>query len=206
MNERRSLVALTVLALIVSVIRPYDLTTWFLEVFPVLIALPILIATHRRFPLTPISYRLLCFFGFILIAGGHWTYARVPVGDWVRDALHLQRNPFDRFGHVFQGVIPAMVIREMLLRQTPLRRGRWLNILCVCVALAISASYELFEWGDAVIQGDGSVDFLGSQGDVWDAQWDMFCALTGAIISLIVLSRAQDRQLSAIPEMGRDHV
>ena len=167
-------------------------------VAPVLLAIPILCATARRFPLTPLLMILLAVHAVILMVGGHWTYARVPVGDWVRDALHLERNPYDRLGHLAQGFVPGILARELLLRTSPLRRGKWLYAIGVAIPLAFSAFYELTEWWTAVAAGDGAVDFLGSQGDVWDAQWDMFCALIGAALAPLLLGRLHDRQLARL--------
>lgn len=191
-----SLMVIVLAALGVSALAPYDRATWWAEVMPVLIALPILVATWRRFPLTPLTYGLIAFFALILILGGAYTYARVPFGFWVQEVFDLARNPYDRIGHFFQGVTPAMLARELLLRTSPLRPGKWLFFLVLCVALAISASYELVEWATAVFWGDGSVEFLGTQGDPWDAQWDMFTALIGAALAQWLLSGWQDRQLA----------
>jgi putative membrane protein len=155
----------------------------------------ILVVTYRRFPLSPLAYRLILAHSLILMIGGHWTYAEVPAGDWVRDALGLTRNPYDRLGHFAQGFVPAVVAREILLRRTPLRPGRWLTALVLCVVMAVSATWELFEWLSAVVGGSSADDFLGTQGDVWDTQWDMFMAGIGAITSLLLLSRVHDRQL-----------
>lgn len=189
------LLAVVLAALAVSAVAPYDRPTWWAEVMPVLIAVPLLAATWRRFPFTPLAYGLIAFFALILILGGSYTYARVPLGFWLQDALDLARNPYDRIGHFFQGVTPAIVARELLLRTSPLRPGKWLFWLVLCVALAISASYELVEWASAVLWGDGSVEFLGTQGDPWDAQWDMFTALIGAAVAQLVLARLHDRQI-----------
>jgi len=176
---------------------PRDRPTWWLEVSPILIAVPILIATRRRFPLTPLTYFLIFVHALILMLGGHYTYEHVPLGNWVRDALHLERNPYDRLGHLAQGFIPALVTREILLLCSPLRRGGWLFFLVTCVCLAISASYELLEWAVAVLIGQGANAFLGTQGDIWDTQWDMLCALIGAIFAQLSLAAFQDRQLAA---------
>jgi putative membrane protein len=197
------LLAAVLAALAWSGIAPHDRATWWAEVMPVLIAAPLLAATWRRFPFTPLAYGLIAFFALILILGGAYTYARVPLGDWLRDALDLARNPYDRIGHFFQGVTPAIVARELLLRTSPLRPGKWLFFLVLCVALAISASYELVEWASAVFWGDGSVEFLGTQGDPWDAQWDMFTALIGAALAQLLLARLHDRQIAARPHPGK---
>jgi putative membrane protein len=166
-----------------------------------MIGAAILVATYPKFRFTSLTYSMIWVLSVILMIGGHYTYANVPVGNAVRDVLGMQRNNFDRFGHFFQGVVPAMVGRELLLRTSGLRRGGWLFFLCVCAALAISASYEIFEWRYAVtFGGQNADDFLGSQGDIWDAQEDMSMALIGAILSLAALGPWQDRQLRA---MGR---
>jgi putative membrane protein len=195
MAERRALLALTLGCLVLSGIAVHDRFTWVLEVAPVLIGLPILIATHRRFPLTPLVYRLLVLHAFILMVGGHYTYAEVPLGFWVRDALGLARNHYDRLGHFAQGFVPALLVREVLLRRTPLHRGGWLFFLVTCVCLALSAFYELVEWWTALATGEAATAFLGTQGDPWDTQWDMFFALLGALFSQLLLGRVHDRQL-----------
>ncbi len=184
--------------LIWSGICPRERLTWLMEVAPVLIGGAVLAATYRRFTFTSLAYVLMWVFAVVLMVGGHWTYAEVPVGNWVRDALDLKRNHFDRFGHLLQGFVPAMVAREVLLRTSPLRPGKWLFFIVVCVALAVSAAYELFEWGYAVVAGAAAESFLGSQGDPWDAQWDMFLALCGAVLSQLSLARSHDGQLRKI--------
>ena len=194
----RILLVVVAAALIVSGIAPYDRTTWWLEIFPVLIVAPILILTARRFPLTRLSYTLLAIHALILIVGGHYSYARVPLGFWVQDLFGLTRNNYDRLGHFAQGFVPAIVIRELLLRTSPLRPGRWLFVLVTASCLAFSASYELFEWWTAVAGGHAADAFLGTQGDVWDTQWDMLCALVGALTALVVLGRAHDRSLARL--------
>ena len=181
-----------------SGLRPHDYFTWFLETAPIFIGVPILVATRRRFPLTPLAYRLILVHATILMLGGHYTYAEVPLGDWVKDALGLARNHYDRLGHFAQGFVPAILAREILLRKTPLRSGRWLFFLVTCVCLAISACYELIEWWTAVATGEAATAFLGTQGDPWDTQWDMFIALIGAVTAQLLLARGHDRQLSAL--------
>ena len=185
-------------ALLISGIRPYDRMTWVMEVFPVLLGAPILIATYRRFPLTPLLYRLILFHALILILGGHYTYARVPLGFWLQDLFNFSRNHYDRLGHLAQGFIPAILAREVLLRKSPLVPGKWLFFLVVCVCLALSAMYELIEWCTAVIFGEAADSFLGTQGDVWDTQWDMLLALVGSIIAQLVLSFCHDRALEKL--------
>jgi putative membrane protein len=197
--ENPVLVMLTVLALVASGIDPFDRLTWLMETLPVMLGLPLLIATHRRFPLTPLVYRLLFVHGLILILGGAYTYARVPLGFWLQDALDLSRNHYDRLGHLAQGFIPAMLAREILLRATPLPPGGWLFFLVTCVVLAISASYEFIEWGAALAMGGDADAFLATQGDVWDTQWDMFLALLGALAAQSLLSRWHNRQLALLP-------
>jgi len=194
-GELLSLLAIVTLALAVSRIQPHDVMTWLLEVMPVLLVVPLLIFTGKRFPLTPLSYRLIALHALILILGGHYTYAEVPLGFWIQDLFDLSRNPYDRIGHLAQGFVPALVAREILLRKTPLQRGGWLFLLTVSICLAFSAFYELIEWWVAIIAGLSAEAFLGTQGDIWDTQWDMFLALVGAITALLSLSRVQDGQL-----------
>ncbi len=184
--------------LVWSGVAPHDRFTWVLEVAPVLIGLPMLLATHRRFPLTPLLYTLLAVHACILMVGGKYTYAEVPAGFWVRDALGLARNHYDRLGHLAQGFVPAILARELLVRTSPLRGSRWLPFVVVAFCLAFSAFYELIEWWTAVSTGDASTAFLGTQGDVWDTQWDMFLALVGSVTALLLLSRVHDRQLARL--------
>lgn len=184
------------LYLVWSGLFPRERVTWVAETAPAMIGAIILILTYRRFRFTTLTYAMAWLFALILITGGHWTYAEVPVGNWARDAMGLSRNHFDRVGHFMQGVVPALFARELLLRTSGLQRGKWLFFTCVSMALAISAGYEIFEWQYAVFfGGQRAEDFLGSQGDVWDAQKDMFMALIGAVISLLLLGRMQDRQM-----------
>jgi putative membrane protein len=193
------LIALTIAALLVSGINPYDRATWALEVFPVVVAVALLLATYRRFPLTRLAYRLLFVHALILIVGGHYTYARVPAGVWIQDLLELGRNHYDRLGHIAQGFVPAIVVRELLIRLSPLSPGALLWLVVTSICLAFSASYELIEWGVAVVAGGGAVDFLGTQGDPWDAQWDMFLALIGALAAQSLLGSLHDRRVRALP-------
>jgi putative membrane protein len=196
----RALVVIVGVALVVSGIAPYDRTTWWLEIFPILIGAPILVATYRRFPLTRLTYTLLAFHALILIVGGHYTYARVPLGFWMQDALGLARNDYDRIGHFVQGFVPAILIREILLRTSPLRPGRWLFVIVTAMCLAFSACYEFFEWWSALAGGHAADAFLGTQGDVWDTQWDMFSALVGAMTAQVLLARIHDRSLATLLE------
>lgn len=192
------LLAIVAGALIVSAIGPTDRLTWWLEVAPVLIAVPVLILTVRRFPLTNLLYVLIAIHALILILGGHYTYAQVPLGFWMQDLFDLTRNPYDRLGHFAQGFVPAMIAREILLRTSPLRRGGWLFFIVCCIALAVSVGYEFIEWWTALIGGGSAEAFLGMQGDVWDTQWDMFLALCGAITAQLTLSRVHDRALARL--------
>lgn len=182
-------------ALVVSGVKPYDRATWWLEVAPVLIALPILVATHQRYPLTGLLYFLIAVHALVLIYGGAYTYARVPLGFWLQEALGFERNPYDRIGHFMQGFVPAMIAREILVRGGFINGRRMLAFVCVCIALAVSAFYELIEWWAALLFGQGAHEFLGTQGDPWDTQADMFFALLGASASLFLLSRLHDRQI-----------
>ena len=195
---RHSLVWLVLMVLAWSGWQPRDLFTWFLEVAPVLVGLPLLMLTFRRFPLTSLAYALLAIHAVILMVGGHYTYAEMPLFNWLRDAFELSRNHYDRLGHVAQGFVPAIVAREILLRRSPLRPGKWLFFLVSCVCLAISACYEFIEWWVALASGDDAVAFLATQGDVWDTQWDMFLALCGALASQLLLTRWHDRQLATL--------
>lgn len=196
--ESRLLFVLLILALVVSAIKPYDGLTWFLETFPVLLGLPLLMLTFKQFPLTPLSYRLLFVHALILILGAHYTYARVPAGLWVQEWFDLSRNHYDRLGHLAQGFVPAILAREILIRRSPLQAGKWLFFLVLCVCLAISAFYELIEWWVAIAAQQGAIEFLGTQGDVWDTQSDMFMALIGASLAQLLLRRSHDRALSQL--------
>jgi len=177
---------------------PKDRMTWVLEVFPAVVAVPLLLATRRRFPLTTLVYCLIAVHATILMVGGKYTYAEVPLFDWIRDVFHLARNHYDRLGHFAQGCVPAIVAREVLLRKTALRRGGWLFFLVTCVCLAISAVYELVEWSAAVTTGSAADAFLGTQGDPWDTQKDMLFAGIGAIVGQLALAKTHDRQLAAL--------
>ena len=184
--------------LVWSGVAPLDRLTWFLEVIPVLVGVPLLILTYRGFPLTPLVYRLLALHSVILLVGGHYTYAEVPVGFWLQDVLEFHRNPYDRIGHFAQGFIPALLVREILLRCSPLRVDYWLVFIVAAICLAFSAMYELFEWATAMVTGEAAEAFLGTQGDVWDTQWDMFLALVGALIAQLLFAGIHDRQLALI--------
>ena len=199
MSFARICFLLGLLALIVSGIAPVDRKVWVMETVPAAVGGAWIALRWRHFPWTSLSVALMTFFAFILCVGGHWTYSLVPFGDWIRDHFGWERNPWDRIGHVFQGVVPAIMGRELLLRCTGLRRGKALFWTCVCIALAISALYELTEWWTVLVAApDQGIAFLGVQGDVWDAQQDMFMALCGALTSVLVLARLQDRQIARL--------
>ena len=193
------LASITLLALLVlSGMQPYDRTTWVLEVFPILIALPVLWVTSRRFPLTTLLYVCIFLHAVVLMTGGAYSYARVPLGFQLADLLHLSRNPYDKIGHFFQGFVPALVAREILIRGRYVQGRKMLAFIVVCMVLAISATYELIEWAAAVALGQGADEFLGTQGDPWDTQSDMFTALIGAVAALLFFSRLHDGQIERI--------
>jgi putative membrane protein len=194
-REPPVLLVASVFVLAWSAIRPHDYFTWFMEVAPIFIGVPILVATRRRFPLTPLLYRLIFVHAFVLMVGGHYTYAEVPLGFWMQRAFGFARNHYDRIGHFAQGFVPAILAREILLRRRVVQGRGWLFFLVTCVCLAFSAFYELLEWWTAEATGAAATAFLGTQGDPWDTQWDMFFALTGALVSQLLLGRAHDRQL-----------
>jgi len=192
------LLAVVLLGLLWSGLGPHDRLTWFLEVVPVLIALPLLAWTARSFPLTPLAYLLIAVHALILMYGGHYTYALTPLGDWLKDVFGFTRNHYDRIGHLMQGFGPAIIARELLLRTSPLKPGKWLFALITLSILGVSACYEFTEWWAALAGGDAAGAFLGTQGDVWDTQWDMFLAGCGAIAAQLLLARLHDRQLLAL--------
>lgn len=185
-------------ALVVSGLSPHDRLTWLMEVAPILIAAPVLAWTHRTFPLTTLLYVVITLHALVLVLGGAYTYARVPLGFWLQDLFELSRNPYDKIGHFMQGFVPALVAREVLLRGKHVAKGRMLGYLAISIALAISAVYELIEWWAALGLGQGADEFLGTQGDPWDTQSDMFMALIGASVALAGFSRLQDRQIREI--------
>ena len=188
--------------LAITAITPHDYTTWWLETFPVFIVLPILVATFKRYPLTPLVYRLLFVHATILMVGGHYTYAEVPLGYWMEDWFGFARNNYDKIGHLAQGFVPAMLFRELLLRSSPLRQGKLLFALVVASCLAVSASYELIEWAAAVNMGQSADAFLGTQGDQWDTQSDMLMALIGSICAQLMLAKMQDKYLAGLKGSG----
>jgi putative membrane protein len=197
-RARYALLAFVGLVLVWSGVGAKDPFTWVLEVVPVFVGVALVLARHRAYPLTLLLSTLLALHAAVLCVGGHWTYAEVPAGFWVRDALHLTRNPYDRLGHLMQGFVPALLAREIFLRSSPLRRGGWLFLCVTSVCLAFSACYELIEWWTALSTGEAAEAFLGTQGDPWDTQWDMFCALLGALTAQLTLARWHDRQLRAL--------
>lgn len=193
-----SLLAVVGIALLASGIHPHDRTTWWLEVLPVLVAAPLLLVTWRQFPLTPLAYWLVAIHALVLMLGGHYTYARVPLGFWMQDLFDFSRNNYDRIGHFMQGFAPAIIVRELLIRTSPLGPGKWLFTLVLFSVLGVSATYEFTEWWAALAGGEAATDFLGTQGDPWDTQWDMFLAGCGAIVSQLLLSSLHDRQLAVV--------
>jgi putative membrane protein len=190
-------------ALAASGFRPYDRATWLLEVAPVLLAAPVILLTGRRFPLSTLLYLAIALHALVLILGGAYTYARVPLGFWLQDWLHLDRNPYDKLGHFMQGLVPTLAAREILLRNRYLAPGAMCEFLALCVAMAVSACYELVEWSAALAFGDGATDFLGTQGDPWDTQKDMFLALIGSAAALLLFRGLQDRQMARLAGPGR---
>jgi putative membrane protein len=183
-----------------SAIKPHDFFTWLLEVMPVIIALPILFFTHQKFPLTRLLYILILIHAIILMIGGHYTYALVPINElpvfsWLKETFDLDRNYYDRIGHFAQGFVPAIIAREILIRNFVVKTGAWLFFVVCCICLSISACYEFVEWWVAVAAGGAAEDFLGTQGDIWDTQWDMLLALIGAIFAQVLLGHLHDKQL-----------
>ena len=199
-----TLLAVVVVVFVWSGIAPHDRFTWVLEPFPVMLALPVLIYIYPRFRFTPLAYSLIAVHAIILMVGGKYTYAEVPLGYWMKDAFGFARNHSDRIGHFAQGFVPAIVARDVLIRQSPLRGSRWLPFFVVCFCLAFSAFYELIEWWTAAASGEAADAFLGTQGDPWDTQWDMFLALIGATSSLLLLSRLHDTQLASVFRVGSE--
>lgn len=200
----RILLTLFIAVFVWSLIHPHDYFTWILEVFPAIIGIALIVALRRRFPLTPLVLTLLTIHAIILMIGGHYTYAEVPLGFWMKDAFHFTRNHYDRIGHFAQGFVPAMVAREILIRRNVVRTRGWLYFIVVAICLAISAAYELLEWRVSVASGSAGDAFLGTQGDIWDTQEDMATALIGAAMAPLLLYRLHDRQLARL-ERGLEH-
>ena len=184
--------------LVLSGVHPHERSTWWMEVAPIFIVAPILALTARRFPLTSMLYVLIACHAVILLVGGAYTYARVPLGFWAQDAFHLSRNPYDKLGHFAQGFVPALAAREVFIRQGIVRKGVWTSLLAISIALSVSLIYELIEWGAAVAMGQGADAFLGTQGDPWDTQSDMGMAFIGAVVAMAICVRWQDRQIAAL--------
>jgi putative membrane protein len=185
-------------ALIISGINPHDYFTWFLEVIPALIALAILIVTYKKFQFSNFIYGLILFHSIVLMIGGHWTYAEVPFGFWIQDIFNFSRNHYDRFGHLMQGFVPAMVARELIIKNNIIPNRKWMNFFIIFTILGFSAFYEFFEWGMSVWTGEAADSFLGTQGDVWDTQWDMFMCFIGSTLAILTLSRFHDKYLKNI--------
>jgi putative membrane protein len=183
---------------VLSGLAPADRTDWIMEAAPVMAGILLLAFTERRHPLTPLVLRLLFLHALVLLLGAHYTYAKVPIGDWAAATFHFSRNHYDRFAHVVQGFVPALLAREILIRCTPLRRGAWLAFVVFCVALAFSAFYEITEWWTAVIGGGAADAYLGTQGDPFDTQEDMACAVVGALLAVLTMSRLHDRALARL--------
>jgi putative membrane protein len=194
-NLHLSLLFLVLAILVWSGIHPHDRFTWILEVLPAILGLLVLLFTYRKFTFSNLVYLLIAIHMTILMVGGHYTYAQVPLFNWIRDVLDLSRNHYDRLGHLAQGFVPAIIAREILLRLSPLKPGRLLNFIVICICLAISATYELIEFGVAVGTGTAAQAFLGTQGDVWDTQWDMLMALIGASLALLLLPSLHDKSM-----------
>jgi putative membrane protein len=201
-SEGWSLLSVVLFASVLSGTSPADRLTWVLEIAPVFIGVPLVLATRRKFPLTPLLYRLLVIHALILILGAHYTYAKTPLGFWAQDLFSFERNHYDRLGHLAQGFIPAVLAREILIRCSPLKSGAWLFFIVICICLAFSAFYELTEWWATALGGEAAHDYLGTQGDPWDTQWDMFLALIGALTALLLLRRVHDRQLGRMGSTG----
>ncbi len=192
------LLTLLGLSFIWSAIAPLQRFTWWLEIAPILMALPILFFTHKHYEFTLLAYVLMLLHAIILLIGGHYTYAEVPLFNWLRDTFDLSRNYYDRVGHFAQGFVPAIIAREVLLRKSPLVQGRWLFFITCAICLSISAIYEFIEWWTAVYEGGAADAFLGTQGDVWDTQWDMFTALIGSIAAQLLLAKMHDKQMMQV--------
>lgn len=197
------LLAAIIALLAATAINPYDRTTWLMEVAPVLIVVPVLVLTYRRFPLSSLLYLFIFLHAIVLIVGGAYTYARVPFGFWLQDLFSFSRNPYDRIGHFMQGFVPALLARELFLRVGYVANRRAAAFLAICVAMALSAWYELIEWAAALVLGQSADAFLGTQGDPWDTQWDMFMCFIGAMAAMISLSREQDRQIARSQQAGK---
>ena len=198
MNKHLILIGLFIIGLIWSGIQPFDYFTWALEVFPAILGLIILIFTFKQFQFTFLPYCFILFHSYILFIGGHYTYAEVPLFDWIKEAFDLSRNNYDKVGHFAQGFIPAMIIRELFIRKNIVTNKKWLNFIVVCICLSFSAIYEFLEWWIALLSGENADAFLGTQGYIWDTQSDMFYATIGAITMLFLLAKKQDKNISKL--------
>ena len=192
------LLVVFILVLTWSAINPHDYFTWFLEVIPGIIGLIVLIVTFKRFRFTDFVYTLILIHCCILFVGGHYTYAEVPLFDWIRDVFHQSRNNYDKVGHLAQGFVPALIIRELFVRMKIINMKGWLNFIVVSICMAISVTYEFIEWFVSIATGSAGDSFLGTQGYIWDTQSDMLYATIGAILGLLIFSRFQDRQINKI--------
>ena len=199
-REPLLLLAIVAAGLVISHTNAYDPATWWMETSFIFIGVAILIPTAHRFPLSPMLYRLIAFHAIILMIGGHYTYERVPLGEWMKEWFGFTRNHYDRIGHLVQGIVPAILLRELLLRTSPFGqiKSKWLPVCVTAICLAFSAFFEMIEWWSAIAGGAAANNFLGSQGDIWDAQWDMLCALVGAILAQLTLWKLHDRSLTAV--------
>ena len=198
MKKYYILISLFFLGLIISAINPHDYFTWILEVFPAIIGFVVLLITFKKFQFSYLSYIMILFHCYVLFIGGHYTYAEVPLFDWIREVFHQSRNNYDKVGHFTQGFVPAMITRELLVRKEVVKKGGWLSFLTVCVCLSISAFYEFLEWFVAIVSGQNSDSFLGTQGYVWDTQSDMLYAFMGALSMIVLFSKIQNRQIEKI--------
>ncbi len=198
MKKYTILITLFLFGLIISAINPHDYFTWILEVFPAIIGFVVLLVTFKKFQFSYLTYVMILFHCYVLFIGGHYTYAEVPLFDWIREVFHQSRNNYDKVGHFTQGFVPAMITRELLIRKDVVKKGGWLSFLTVCVCLSISAFYEFLEWFVAIVSGQNSDSFLGTQGYVWDTQSDMLYAFMGALSMIILFSKIQNRQIEKI--------
>ena len=189
------LIILFLLGLVLSGIHPHDYFTWLLEVFPAIIGLIVLLLTFKKFKFSDLTYFLILAHCYILFIGGHYTYAEVPLFDWIKDTFEQNRNNYDKVGHFAQGFVPAMIVRELFVRKEIVKQGSWLSFLTVCVCIAISVFYEFLEWFVAIIIGESADSFLGTQGYVWDTQSDMLYATIGAMCMVLFISKIQDKQI-----------
>ena len=198
MNKHLILISLFFIGFIWSGIQPFDYFTWGLEVFPAVLGLIILIFTFKQFQFTFLTYCFILLHSYILFVGGHYTYAEVPLFDWIKEVFDLSRNNYDKVGHFAQGFVPAMIVRELFVRKNIVNNKKWLNFIVVCICLSFSAVYELLEWWVALFSGENADAFLGTQGYVWDTQSDMFYATIGAITMLLLLAKVQDKNISKL--------